>query len=119
MQVNILFAIGVALASIGVTVLLVKKAVDDGRAETTGQISVVLSALANMTSTKPPDTLIRDITKLSLKPGDVLVFRIDGNMANEERRMVKDYVRSILPDGVGFLLLNGNNVDITVLSPDQ
>lgn len=59
---------------------------------------------------------INEAVRLHLQLGDILVFRVGGRMEPDVREHATEFMRRILPEGVKFLLLDGD-VDISVITP--
>ncbi len=56
-----------------------------------------------------------EIAKLEINPGDILVVKVGGNFWGEEKREgLKMSLKRLLPEGVGFMLVDGN-LDLAVL----
>ena len=55
-----------------------------------------------------------DAIKLTVAPGDTVIFRTFGKVSQAEAQHVNDRMQALLPDGVKFAFVNG--IDVTVLS---
>lgn len=117
MQISALFVIGVALVSVSVTVLLVRRVINLRTLEIFGQLQITLSALANA-RTGRRDEFTGTVTTLSPKPGDVLIVSVSGPFSAMDRAYVTDKLRSILPDGVEFAIINADKLKVEILSSE-
>ena len=61
---------------------------------------------------------IASAVKLSVEPGDVVLFRVDAKLLSEDVERVRARMAETLPEGVKFQIVS-SLVDVTVLSPDE
>jgi hypothetical protein len=80
---------------------------------------IVIGALRDIAKNtdRPPASTVVSFTKINVKPGDVVLFRLSGNLSQTEAQHVRDAMRAMLPEGVKFQLLQ-KDVDVTVLSSE-
>jgi len=49
-----------------------------------------------------------EVSKLSLKPGDILAVRCDRTLSMEQRKTLTNGLKGIAPDGVKIAVFDGN-----------
>jgi len=61
---------------------------------------------------------IRDVRRLSLRPGDILVVRSDIPIEHDQVEHLREFVRKLAGPDVGVLVLDAKS-DLEVLSPER
>jgi hypothetical protein len=58
------------------------------------------------------------IAKLELKPGDILVLRLDHKLSDETCNWLRDNMRRVLPEGVKAMVLD-KDADLSVVRAED
>ena len=82
--------------------------------------SLMLSDIVETVHRIRRDDIVRiaSAVKLSVEPGDVVLFRVDAKLLSEDVERVRARMAETLPEGVKFQIVS-SLVDVTVLSPDE